>query len=133
METKKHILSKSTFMLGCQCPKRLYLHKFKPELRNPDDEEQASIFSSGTNVGLIARELFPGGVNAEPPDSFSYHLSVELTQKYIKEGATIIYEACFNYNGVLCAIDILVKENNKWYAYEVKGSTKVKEQFKIRK
>jgi hypothetical protein len=129
METKKHLLSKSTFMLGCQCPKRLYLHKFKPELRNPDNEEQASIFSSGTNVGLIARELFPEGVNAEPQDSFTYHLSVELTQKYIQEGATIIYEACFNYNGVLCAIDVLVKENNNWQAYEVKGSTKIKEQF----
>jgi hypothetical protein len=129
METKKHLLSKSTFMLGCQCPKRLYLHKFKPELRNPDDEEQASVFSSGTNVGLIARKLFPGGVNAESPDSFSYHLSVELTQKYIQEGATIIYEAYFNYDEALCAIDILVKENNNWQAYEVKGSTKIKEQF----
>ncbi len=27
----------------------------------------------------------------------------------------------------MCAIDILVKNNNKWYAYEVKGTTKVKE------
>ena len=127
MSYTKHILSKSTFCYGVQCPKRLYLHKYRPEFRNPEDDSQQAIFSSGTNVGLLAQELFPGGVNAEPPDSFSYHLSVEKTQQLINEGANIIYEACFNYNGVLCAIDILVKENNKWYAFEVKGTTKVKE------
>jgi hypothetical protein len=71
MQTKHHILSKSTFMYGCQCPKRLYLHKFKPELRNPTDEQQESIFATGTDVGLLARELFPDGVSAEPPDAFS--------------------------------------------------------------
>lgn len=131
METKKHILSKSTFMYGCQCSKRLYLLKFKGELRNPEEEEEQSIFASGTNVGLLARDLFPDGVDASPPDTFSYHLSVEQTQKYIQEGKTIIYEASFNFNGVLCAIDILVKENNKWFAYEVKGTTKVKDQHII--
>jgi hypothetical protein len=30
---------------------------------------------------------------------------------------------------VLCAIDILVKKNGKWFAYEVKSSTSVKDQF----
>ncbi len=123
---EKHILSKSTFMYGCQCPLRLYMHKFKPELRNPEDEEQANIFALGTNIGLLAQGVFPGGINAEPPDSFSYHISVAKTQQLIKEGAKIIYEAAFNYNGIMCAIDILIKENGKWYAYEVKNSTKVK-------
>lgn len=126
---KKHILSKSTFMYGCQCPKRLFLHKFKPELANPEDEAQESIFAAGTDVGLLAHNLFKGGVNAQPPDSFSYHLSVEKTKEFIASGEKIIYEAAFNYNGVLCAIDILVNENGKWYAYEVKGSTKVKDPF----
>ena len=127
MAYSKHILSKSTFCYGVQCPKRLYLHKFRPELRNPEDESQQAIFSSGTNVGLLAQGLFSGGVNAEPPDAFSYHLSVAKTKQLIEEGAEVIFEACFQHNAVLCAIDILVKEKNKWYAYEVKGTTKVKE------
>ncbi len=128
MNYTKHILSKSTFVYGCQCPKRLYLHKFRPEVRNEEDKSQQSIFASGTNVGLLAQELFRGGVNAEPPDAFSYHLSVAKTQQLIKEGANIIYEACFNYNGVLCAIDVLIKNSKKWYAFEVKGTTSVKSQ-----
>lgn len=125
----KHILSKSTFMYGCQCSKRLYFHKFRADLRNPEDEEQTSIFAAGTNVGLLAQGLFPGGVNAEPPDAFSYHIAVAKTKELIEAGQEVIYEAAFNYDGVLCAIDILVKENGKWYAFEVKGSTKVKEPF----
>jgi hypothetical protein len=125
----RHVLSKSTFMYGCQCPKRLYMHKFQSEFRNPEEEAQTSIFAAGTNIGLLARELYPGGISAEPPDPFSFHLSVEQTRKLIEQKQSVIYEAAFNFEGVLCAIDILVNEGEKWHAYEVKGSTKVKEPF----
>jgi hypothetical protein len=123
----KHILSKSTYLYGCQCTKRLYLHKHKPQLKNPVDEEQISIFSAGTNIGILAHALFPGGSNAEPPDPFSYHISVAKTQELIAAGVEIIYEAAFMFDGVLCAMDMLVKQNGKWYAYEVKGTTGVKQ------
>jgi predicted RecB family nuclease len=43
----------------------------------------------------------------------------------------IIYEATFEYNGLLSAIDILVKDNNQWKAYEVKSSTSVSETYII--
>jgi len=122
----KHILSKSTFMYGCQCPKRLWLHKFMPEVRDEEDEEQSAIFQSGTNVGLLARQLFPGGIDASPTTPYLYQQSVADTERYISDGHTIIYEAAFQYEGVLCAIDILVKNENNWYAYEVKSSTSVK-------
>jgi hypothetical protein len=125
----KHTLSKSTFMYGCQCPKRLFLHKFKPELANPVEEAQEAIFQSGTDVGVLARDLFPGGKDASPSDTFSYQKSVQLTKELIDAGANVIYEACFQFDGVLCALDILVKKRGKWYAYEVKGSTSVKEQY----
>ncbi len=123
----KHLLSKSTFMYGCQCPKRLYLHKFKPDLRNPEDEQQEFIFATGTDVGILARELFPNGISAEPPNPFSYHISVEKTARFIANGHQVIYEASFNFESVLCAIDILVNKNGLWYAFEVKGSNRVKD------
>src|SRR5262245_54486956 len=118
-----HILSKTTFLYGCQCPKRLALHKFRPDLRNPPDEQQEALFARGTDVGVLARELFPGGVDASPPDAFSYHLSVAKTQKLIDAGTPVIYEAAFNYEGLLCAVDILVKDGERWHAYEVKSSS----------
>lgn len=128
MALAKHILSKSTFMYGCQCPKRLYLHKYKRELRNPEEEQQQSIFESGTSVGELARDLFKGGIDASPTDAFSYQVSVQNTAKLISQGETIIYEAAFQHEGVLCALDILVKRGEAWYAFEVKSSTSVKDQ-----
>ena len=123
----KHALSKSTFMYGCQCERRLWLHKFMPEVRDEEDETTTSIFRQGTDVGILARELFPGGVDATPIDSFSYQDSVAETAAYIQAGHKIIYEAAFQFEGVLCAVDILVKKRNKWFAYEVKSTTKVKD------
>jgi hypothetical protein len=125
----KHILSKSTFMRGCQCVKSLWMHKFSPELKDEMDVAQRSIFAQGTNVGEIARELFPGGIDASPVDPFHYQQSVADTARYIAEGHEVIYEAAFQHEGVLAAIDILVKQKGKWYAYEVKSSTSVKEVF----
>jgi hypothetical protein len=122
----KHILSKSTFMYGCQCPKRLWLHKYRPDLRDELDEEQQAIFQRGTDVGKLAEGLFPGGVDARPRDTFSYQQSVADTAKYIAAGKKVIYEAAFQYDGLLCAVDILVQRGGRWYAYEVKSTTKVK-------
>lgn len=124
---EKHILSKSTFLYGCQCVKRLWLHKYKPEERDEMDETQAAVFQAGTDVGKLAERLFPGGVDARPSDTFSYQQSVADTQRYIQEGKTIIYEAAFQFEGLLCAVDILVKQQNTWVAYEAKSTTSVKD------
>ncbi|REK00806.1 MAG: DUF2779 domain-containing protein [Bacteroidetes bacterium] len=123
----KHVLSKSTFVYGCQCPKRLFLHKFKPELKPKISEARQAIFDTGTDVGLLAQKLFPGGVDASPESTYEYQKSVLLTKDLIRSGVKIIYEAAFQHEGVLAAIDILVKNGNKWEAYEVKSSTQIKE------
>jgi len=115
-------------MYGCQCPKRLFMHKFKRELRNPGDEKQQAILDAGTSVGELARQLFNYGVDASPPDNYSYQISVEKTQALINRDVPIIYEAAFQYEGVLCALDILVKQGKDWYAFEVKSTTSVKNQ-----
>jgi hypothetical protein len=129
MQIPRHILSKSTFMYGCQCPKRLWLHKYMPELKDEETEGQAVIFQRGTDVGLLAQQLFPGGVNAAPETPFEYQKSVAYTAAYINDGHPVIYEAAFQFEGVLCALDILVNKNGKWHAYEVKSTTSVKPPF----
>lgn len=115
-------------MYGCQCPKRLFLHKFKRALRNPGDVKQQAILDAGTSVGELARQLFKYGVDASPPDNYSYHISVAKTKALIDRDVPIIYEAAFQYEGVLCAIDILVKQGKSWYAFEVKSAASVKDQ-----
>ncbi len=118
-------LSKSTFIKGVQCEKALYLHKFYPELADEISQPQEAVFQTGTDVGVLAQKLFSGGVDAGPEDYTKYFASFKYTQQLIDDGVEVIYEAGFCYDYVMCFVDILVKKEGRWYAYEVKSSTKV--------
>jgi hypothetical protein len=126
---KKHTLSKSTFIRGLQCEKSLYLYKHHYNLKDSISPQLQAIFNQGNMVGHLAQELFPGGVDASPSSHFKMQESVVKTKAFIEAGETIIYEATFQYNGVLAALDILVKDEGGWKAYEVKSSTSVSETY----
>lgn len=126
---EKAILSKSTFIRGLQCEKSLYLYKNNYNLRDEISPQLQAIFNQGTNVGVLAQDLFPEGIDASPSSYFKMQESVFKTKELIENGATIIYEATFQYNGVIAALDILVKEKGGWKAYEVKSSTSVSDTY----
>jgi len=54
-------LSKSKFVAGVQCLKRLYLQVHAPELAGEPDEATLAVMDQGQEVGLLAGEMFPGG------------------------------------------------------------------------
>lgn len=122
-----HILSKSTFLKGLQCDKHLYLYKNNKELLDPLSEMQQAIFSRGTDVGKLAQQLFPGGIDASPSSPTKFDESIKLTEELIKKGEQVIYEASFMFEQVLAAADIVVKDDSGWKIYEVKSSTSVNE------
>jgi hypothetical protein len=122
---EKAILSKSTFVRGLQCSKSLYLHKNNYDLKDPLSSTRQAIFSRGNSVGLLAQKLFPGGKDASPCERFNYSEALAKTQSFLNEGCQVIYEAAFQFNGLYVALDILVKHNSKWIAYEVKSSAKI--------
>ncbi len=126
---EKAILSKSTFIRGLQCEKALYLYKHNYNLRDETPPQLQAIFSQGTNVGILAQDLFPDGVDASPSSYYKLQESVFKTIEFIKNGEQIIYEATFQYNGVIAALDILVKDDDGWKAYEVKSSTSVSDTY----
>jgi len=120
-------LSKSAFTRGLQCHKSLYLKKHYPELEDPISEAQQAVFAGGTNVGLLAQQLFPGGVDLGNfiPDNFQKAFSE--TELLLSKDAVVIYEAGFKTDNLLCFIDILTKKDGSYHAYEVKGSSSVKD------
>ena len=122
-------LSKSTFIRGLQCEKSLYLHKHHYKLKDSTPSSLQAVFDQGTKIGLLAQELFPNGVDASPENHFKMVESVGETLNFITQGESIIYEATFQFNNVLAALDILVKDQEGWKAYEVKSSTKVSETY----
>lgn len=127
---EKHQLSKSTFIRGVQCLKSLYLYKNRYFLRDKLSPEQMAKFKRGTDVGVFAQNLFPGGIDCKPKSPSQYRKSVEKTATVISEGShDVIYEAAFQYDRVLILLDILAKQNGKWNAYEIKSSLKISETY----
>ncbi len=126
---EKHVLSKSTFIRGNQCLKSLYLYKKRNFLRDKLSAEQRAKFKRGTNVGIIARDLFPGGIDVSPKSPSQYRKSALKTTELIQAGEKIIYEATFQYDGVLIMMDILALIDEKWYAFEVKSSKTISETY----
>jgi hypothetical protein len=58
-------ISKSKFVAGVQCLKRLYFQVHEPELAAQSDGADETPFEQGHEVGLLARELFPGGIEVD--------------------------------------------------------------------
>ncbi|HET8963231.1 MAG TPA: DUF2779 domain-containing protein [Chitinophagales bacterium] len=126
---EKHLLSKSTFLRGLQCLKSLYLYKNFIQLRAHPSTEQKAIFNRGNSVGMLARQFFPGGTDATPTKRSDSIAAVTKTKMLLEQGVEIIYEAAFQFNGVLAILDILVKSDGVWRAYEVKSSTKISQVY----
>ncbi len=119
-------LSKSLYTRAIQCPKSLWLKKYKPEVLTPPDTTAQAVFNTGSEVGDLACGLFPGGVEVE--FTREYDRMAEATARLLEEGVRDIYEATFIYDGILVMVDILhVEEDGSISLYEVKSSTSVKE------
>jgi hypothetical protein len=86
-----------------------------------------AVFETGTRVGLLAQQLFPGGVDLSPATPYDFEPSIAATKAAVANGVEVIYEAAFLHDGVLAALDILVRTPEGWKAYEVKSSSSAKE------
>ncbi|UCH46178.1 MAG: DUF2779 domain-containing protein [Nitrospiraceae bacterium] len=120
-------LSKSQFMRGLQCRKSLWLYKYNPELGTPPDAMQQAIFDMGTEVGLYARQLFPGGTAIEFEGS-TFAEKVRKTQELVQGGEHTIYEATIAHDDIIVMVDILHKGPKGWELYEVKSSSRLKDE-----
>ena len=121
-----HILSKSTYIKGLQCEKALYLTKKHPYLRDKLSIEKRAKFQRGTDVGLLAQQYFPGGVNMAPNSPSQFPRRVKETMENLGNPAiNVMYEAVFQHNDTLVMVDIMVREGDLWRAIEVKSSMKL--------
>lgn len=125
-----HILSKSTYIKGEQCPKALYMYKKHPYLRDKLSLEKRAKFKRGTDVGVLARTYFPGGINMTPTTPSLFGKMFEKTMLNLKDpNVNVMYEAIFIYNDTLIMLDILVRDGDKWRAIEVKSSMALNETY----
>ena len=125
-----HILSKSTYIKGLQCEKALYMQKKHPYLRDKLSIEQRAKFQRGTDVGVLAHEVFPGGVDMSPNSPSQFPKKVKETWDNLSNPEVkVMYEAVFQYNDTLIMLDILVRDGDKWLAVEVKSSLRLSDTY----
>ena len=125
-----HILSKSTYIKGEQCEKALFLFKNRPFLRDKLSMEQRAKFKRGTDVGILAQQLFPGGINMTPSSPSQFGKKAAETLKNLTNPAVnVMYEAVFQYDDTLIMLDIIVRKGDKWRAIEVKSSLSISQTY----
>ncbi len=123
-------LSKSKYMAGRQCIKRLWL-----EINDPTQavmpETQQHIFEHGNAVGEWAQRQFSGGVLIESNDN-QLKAALVATQLALEDGLTPIFEGTFFFDDVYVRVDVLTKnEDGTWNITEIKSATRVKAQYLI--
>jgi hypothetical protein len=119
-------LSKSNYLIGLACPKRLWHEINRPEMIGEESIEQKEIMKQGKIVGEHARRLYPDGRRIER------HADPAITNQRsllaLKERKPL-FEAGFTYNNAYALADILLPaEGNSWYLIEVKSSGQVKDE-----
>src|SRR5271167_845413 len=119
-------ISKSKFCAGVQCLKRLYLQVHQPELAAEPDAAAGAIIEQGHEVGLLARQLFPGGVEV---CERSLDQAIRTTRELVANPEIpAIFEGVFEHGGVLVKVDILHRRRDgHWRLIEVKSTTDVRD------
>lgn len=135
MPTDIH-LSKSKYLQGLQCPKLLWTHFNNPELIPAPGAAQQHIFDTGHEVGDLAKQLYPNGVEV-PMKRDDLPATVRDTRELMQRPAADrvpIFEASFLIDGRYCRVDVLVpvpdeprQKPDRWDLIEVKSSTRVKD------
>jgi len=120
-------IGKSKFVAGCQCLKRLYLQVHEPELAAEPDDASEAVIEQGREVGLLARQMFPGGVEVRSEGGLDQ--AIRATREIIgNRDVPAIFEGTFEHNGVLVRVDILDRRRDeRWLLIEVKSTTEVKD------
>lgn len=124
-------LSKSKFLSGLQCEKRLYLELHAPELAAQPDAAIQAILDMGTEVGELARRCFPGGVLVEAGYRHTAEALAQTQALMADPAVPALFEAAFMFEQVLVRVDILERVRlpeggEAWRLIEVKSSTRVK-------
>lgn len=120
-------LSKSRYVAGLQCPKRLYLEIHARELATPYDAGTQAILDTGTHVGELARERYPGGALVEV-EYFKVEEGITRTAELLADrSGAVLYEGFIAFDDVVVRPDILVRvSGNRWRLIEVKSTSRVK-------
>jgi hypothetical protein len=125
-----HVLSKSRFVSGVQCAKKLFLELNRKDLKPPITASQQAIFDQGHVIGKMAQERYPNGIDLTSQTHYDYADAIDNTIIEMQKKTSTLYEPAFYYDEVLSVLDILEHDaNGDIHAIEVKSSGSVSDYY----
>jgi Domain of unknown function(DUF2779) len=123
-----HHLTKSRYIAGQQCLRRLWLLVHKP--LPYEAPALGSPMNIGQEVGQKVHLLFPGGVQIIE-EAWQHAAAVTRTAKLMSEAfVPAIFEAAFDYEDIRIRVDVLERlANGAWGLREVKSSSGLKDHY----
>jgi len=120
-------ISKTKFCAGVQCLKRLYLLAHSPELGAQPDSADQAVIEQGREVGLLARQLFPNGIEVD--GSYGLDEAIRATRELVANPEVpAIFEGVFEHQNALVKVDVLQRRlDGRWRLIEVKSTTDLKD------
>ena len=106
------------------------MQKKHPYLRDKLSIEQRAKFQRGTDVGVLAHDYFPNGIDMSPNSPSQFPKKVQETMENLgNPEVKVMYEAVFQYNDTLIMLDMLVRDGDRWLAVEVKSSLRLSDTY----
>jgi predicted RecB family nuclease len=120
------IITKSKYVAGVQCLKRLYWLVHEPGLAGGPDAADFALMDQGRQVGKLAHQLFPGGVEVKSGD---HQQAIRTTRELVLDREVpAIFEAAFEHGGVFVRVDMLHRRRDaRWRLIEVKSTADLKD------
>ena len=121
-------LSKSKYLAGLQCQKRLWLSCHEPGLAAEPDAGTRAAMEMGEEVGKRAHQLFPSGVLVAE-EHWRHAEAMSRTKELLRDpNVPAIFEAAFEHEGVRIRVDVLERlGDGRFGLREVKASGSLKE------
>ena len=123
-------LSKSKLLSLVQCPRKLWLEMYRPELVDEPSAERAALLATGNRIGELARQLYGDGAGHLVSFERGLRAAIDSTRALIAAGGREpIFEATFDHDGVSVRIDVLERSEAQPKLIEVKSSARVKDHY----
>jgi hypothetical protein len=124
-------LSKSQYVKGRKCLKRVWLYNHHRELADDPTEMQRLLFSQGNEVGQLAHKYFERG-HLIHEDYLHSEDALKHTEAALKNrDFEAVFEAAFIFDNVLIRVDVIRKnDDGSLDLIEVKSTNSVKKEHK---
>ena len=121
-------LTKSRYIAGLQCPRRLWLLVHEPAAY--EEPAPGSPMDIGQDIGRKAHLLFPGGATVDEEPWQHAQAVARTTALMDDKSIPAIFEAAFEYDGIRIRVDVLERlDGGAWGLREVKSSTGLKDHY----